>query len=111
MSDNMQKNTPFFNFQIVFLPESIDPSGVLNGDGLASVINVAVLSNPLVVAGRPLLEGVSILLSKGRAKLSVSHVEPLLLQDPGQAGVSGEGLALGSGQAYARQGGHLEDFH
>jgi len=31
-------------------PESIDPGGILDGDGLALIINIAVLSNPLVVS-------------------------------------------------------------
>merc|ERR1719458_1676099 len=31
-------------------PESIDASGVLHSDGLASVVNVTVLADPLIVA-------------------------------------------------------------
>ena len=58
------------------LPESVDSSGVLDGDGLAGVVDVAVLADPLVVAGRLLLRDCSVLLGEGGAKLTVSHVEP-----------------------------------
>jgi hypothetical protein len=43
---------------------------------------------PVVVARRLLPEDVSILLGEGGAKLAAAGVEPLLLQDLGQAGVS-----------------------
>ena len=39
------------NGVLTLLPESVDPSRVLHGDGLASVVYVAVLPNPLVVPG------------------------------------------------------------
>jgi len=89
---------------MAFSPESIDTSGVLDGDGFSILINVTVLANPLVVAGGLFLEGDTILLSEGRAKLSISHVEPLLLQNPGQAWISSK--SLGSSQGGASQGGN-----
>ena len=69
-------------------PESIDPSAVLDYDGVPVLVNVAVLSDSLVVARGLLLESDSIFLGISCSKLAVPHVEPLLLEDPGQAGIS-----------------------
>ena len=82
-------------------PESIDPSAVLHYDGVPVLVNVAVLANPLVISRGFLLESHSVLLGVGRPELAVPHVEPLLLQDPGQAGVA---IELGSSLAGAGQG-------
>merc|ERR1711936_368484 len=69
-------------------PESIDTSRVLHSDGLASVVDVAVLSNPLVVASRLLSKHNSIFLCVCCSKLSSTSVKSLLLQDDGVAGVA-----------------------
>ena len=84
-------------------PESIDSSAVLDHDGISILVNVAVLANPLVVARGFLLESDPVLLGVGRTELAVSHVEPLLLQDSGQAGVAIElgGSLAGAGQGQA----------
>ena len=83
-------------------PESVDAGLVLDGVGLPVVSNVLVLPDPVVVAVRLLHEDGAVLLVGGVAELLVCHVEPLLLHDPGEAGVAvvagvgaGEGLAPG----------------
>merc|ERR1719278_992686 len=86
--------------------ESIDTSAVLDHNGISILVNVAVLANPLVVARGFLLESDSVLLGVGRTELAVSHVDPLLLQDSGQAGVAIElgGSLAGAGQGQADAG-------
>merc|ERR1712088_584321 len=83
--------------------ESIDTSAVLDHNGISILVNVAVLANPLVISRGFLLESDSVLLGVGGPELAVSHVEPLLLQDPGQAGVAIElrGSLAGDGQRQA----------
>ena len=87
----------------MFVPESIDTSWVLNNNFISIFINVAVLTwtryygtfinkyfltNSFIVSCGLFFEGNSIFLGIGGSKLSVSHVEPLLLQDPGQTVIS-----------------------
>lgn len=67
--------------------ESVLAGGILDGDGLASQIDVAVLAKSLAVLARLLPEDDSILLSVSRPKPSISRVEPLFLQDLGRGGV------------------------
>ena len=73
---------------------------VFDGVDLAVVTNVLVLSDPVVAAGRFLLNENSVFLGSGVAEAAVAHVEALLLDDLGQAGVAVE---LGSGQDHAGQ--------
>merc|ERR1740131_782651 len=61
--------------------ESILASSVSHSDGLASLINVAVLSNPLSISSGLLPVDCPILLSKGCSKSSVSSIEPLLFEN------------------------------
>ena len=86
-------------------PESVDAGRVLDSDGLASVVDVAVLADPLVVAGGLLLGDGAVLLGEGGPKLAIAHVEPLLLQDSGERGVA---LELGGGKGRGSQQGDLE---
>ena len=78
-----------------FSPEPVDAGGVLDGDRLAGVVDVAVLADPLIVASGLLLRDGSVLLSEGRSELAVAHVEPLLLQDSGEGGIA---IELGRGE-------------
>ena len=87
------------------LPESIDASRVFDSDRFAGVVDVAVLADPLVVASGLLLRDGSVFLSKGGSELAIAHVEPLLLQDPGEGGVA---LELGRGKGGGRQQGNLQ---
>jgi len=64
-------------------PESILASSVSDSDGLASLVNVAVLSNPLPISGGLLPVHCPVLLGKGSTKPSIPSIEPLLLQDLG----------------------------
>jgi len=63
--------------------ETINPSRVFDSDGLASLINIAVLSNPLSTSGCLLPEDSPVLLSIGRAKPTISSIESLLFEDLG----------------------------
>ena len=75
-------------------PESVLAGSVLHCDGLAIVVNVTVLTDPLSVS-RHLLPGDGpVLLSVRRAKPPVSGIESLLLQDLGILAV----LELGRGR-------------
>ena len=86
-------------------PESVDAGLVLDGVGLAVVSDVLVLPDPVVVAVRLLLEEDAVLLLGGVAELLVSHVEPLLLHDLGEAGVAVVG-GVGAGEGLATRGRH-----
>jgi len=59
--------------------ESIDSSAVLDGDGLATLINVTILANSLSASSSLLSEHYSILLSISRSKSSITSIESLLL--------------------------------
>ena len=73
---------------------------VFDGVGFAIIADVLVLSDPVVSSGRFLLDENSVFLGGGVAEAAVAHVEALLLDDLGQAGVSVE---LGSRQDHAGQ--------
>jgi len=64
-------------------PEPVLASGVSHSDGLARLVDVAVLANPLAVGSRLLPVNCSVLLGIGRSKPAVSSIEPLLLEDLG----------------------------
>ena len=64
-------------------PEAVDAGGVPHGDGLAVVVDVAVLADPLAVSAGLLPGDGAVLLGVRRAETPVSSVEPLLLQDLG----------------------------
>ena len=82
-------------------PEPVLASGVSHSDGLARLVDVAVLANPLTVGSRLLPVNCSVLLGIGRSKPTgnrlgektderefsispaVSSIEPLLLEDLG----------------------------
>ena len=78
------------NIIVLSSPEPIDPGRVLDGDGLPIRVDVAVLSDPLVVAAALLFEGDPVLLCECGPELAVPHVEALLLQDARQARVAVE---------------------
>ena len=61
--------------------KSVLTSCVSNCDGLALLIDVAVLSNSLTIAGGLFSENGSVLLGKSSAVTAVTGVESLLLQD------------------------------
>merc|ERR1719347_2157631 len=61
--------------------ESILASSVSHSDGLASLINVAVLSNSLSISSGLLPIDCPILLSKSCSKSTISSIEPLLFQN------------------------------
>ena len=75
--------------------ESVLAGRISDGDGLAFLINVAVLTNSLTVSGGLLSEHGSILLSKSCSVSSITSVESLLLQDLGILGFNK--LLTGSG--------------
>jgi len=75
--------------------EPVLASGVPHSDGLAFLINVAVLTDSLTVSGGLLSEHGSVLLSKSCSMSSVTSVESLLLQDLGILGFNK--LLTGSG--------------
>ena len=62
-------------------PESILASCIPYGDGLSSLIYVAVLANPLPICSGLLPVNCTIFLGKGRAKPSIPSIEPLFLED------------------------------
>jgi len=62
-------------------PEAVLSSGVPHSDGLAVLVNVAVLSNPLPVSSGLLPEHCPVLLGEGRTKPAVSSVKSLLFQN------------------------------
>ena len=64
-------------------PEAVLTSGVPHSDGLAVLVNVAVLAHPLPVGGGLLPVHGPVLLGEGCAEPAVSSVESLLLQDFG----------------------------
>jgi len=76
--------------------ESVLAGRISDGDGLAFLINVAVLTNSLTVSGGLLSEHGSILLSKSCSVSSITSVESLLLQNLGILGIN-KLLAGGSG--------------
>ena len=85
-------------------PEPVLAGSVLHCDGLAIVVNVTVLTDPLSVS-RHLLPGDGpVLLSVRRAKPPVSGIESLLLQDLGILAV----LELGRGREGETRQDHLE---
>ena len=85
-------------------PESVLAGSVLHCDGLAIVVNVTVLTDPLSVS-RHLLPGDGpVLLSVRRAKPPVSGIESLLLQDLGILAV----LELGRCRQGETRQDHLE---
>ena len=85
-------------------PESVLAGSVLHCDGLAIVVNVTVLTDPLSVS-RHLLPGDGpVLLSVRRAKPPVSGIESLLLQDLGILAV----LELGRCREGETRQDHLE---
>ena len=76
--------------------ESVLAGGPLDADGLARVVDVAVLAGPLTLVVDGLLPGHdSVLLGVGRAELAGAGVEALLLEDLGVLGV--DELAAGGG--------------
>merc|ERR1719507_1541269 len=62
-------------------PEAVLASGVPYRDGLAILVDVAVLANPLAISSCLLPVNCSVLLGIGGSKPSVSGIEPLLLED------------------------------
>merc|ERR1740123_1528874 len=62
-------------------PETVLAGGVPHRDGLACLIDVAVLADPLTVGGRLLPVNCTVLLGIGRSKPAVPSIEPLLLED------------------------------
>ena len=64
-------------------PEAVLPGGVPHGDGLAALVDVAVLPNPLPVRGGLLPEHRPVLLGEGGAEPAVSSVKSLFLQNFG----------------------------
>jgi len=79
--------------------ESVLASGVPHSDGLAFLINVAVLTDSLTVSGGLLSEDGSVLLSKGSSMSSITGVESLLLQDLGILGFNKLLTSSGSDEA------------
>jgi len=67
--------------------EAVLASRVSNSDGLAVVVNVAVLAQPLPAGAGLLSEDNAVLLGVGRTESAVAGVESLLLQDLGILGV------------------------
>jgi len=63
--------------------ESVLASSVPDGDGIALLVNIAVLSNSLTVAGGLLSEDGTVLLGEGSAMAAISGVKSLLFQDFG----------------------------
>ena len=90
-------------------PEAVDAGGVPHGDGLAVVVDVAVLADPLAVSAGLLPGDGAVLLGVRRAETAVSSVEPLLLQD---LGIFASELSRGrkdqAGGHYLREGGSGE---
>ena len=90
-------------------PEAVDAGGVPHGDGLAVVVDVAVLADPLAVSAGLLPGDGAVLLGVRRAETAVSSVEPLLLQD---LGIFAPELSRGrqdqAGGHYLREGGSGE---
>ncbi len=86
-------------------PEAVDAGLVLDRVQLAVVAHVLVLSDAVVAGGGLLLDDDAVLLLRGVSELVVAHVEPLLLDDLGQAGVAvvPGGGELRRGQAHAGQ--------
>ena len=62
-------------------PEAVLAGSVPHGDGLALLVDVAVLAHPLTVGGRLLPVNCSVLLGIGRPKPSVTGVESLFLEN------------------------------
>merc|ERR1719431_1852644 len=62
-------------------PETVLPCGVSDSDGLAIIINVAVLAYPLPVSSRLLPVHSSVLLGESRTKSAISSIESLLFQN------------------------------
>ena len=79
-------------------PEAALAGGVPHGDGLAVLVDVAVLPDPLPVSRALLPEHGAVLLGEGGAVAAVTGVEPLLLQDLGVLGVNDTLAASGSNE-------------
>jgi len=75
--------------------ESVLTGGVLDSDGLAVVVDVAVLADTFSIQASFFSEDNTVLLGEGGAESAVSGVESLLLEDLGVLGVD----ELGSGKA------------
>jgi len=88
-------------------PEPILASCVSDSDGFAVIVNVAILPDSLPISCGLLPEYGTILLSKGRAKPSVTSVEPLLLQ---YFGIFGVKKLTASGRGKTRGDNKFEHF-
>ena len=62
-------------------PEAVHPGAVLDSDGLAALVDVAVLPDPLPVRRGLLPEHGAVLLGEGGAESAVPSVKSLLLED------------------------------
>ena len=69
-------------------PKSINASLVLDGVQLSVIAHVLILSNPVVVPLALLPDDDAILLLRGVTELVVPDVEPLLLNDLGEARIA-----------------------
>jgi len=75
--------------------ESVLTGGVLDSDGLAVVVDVAVLADTFSIQASFFSEDNTVLLGEGGAESAITGVESLLLEDLGVLGVD----ELGSGKA------------
>merc|ERR1719341_1339141 len=76
-------------------PEAVLAGAVPHGDGLAVLVDVAVLPDPLAVGGGLLPKDCAVLLGEGSPKSAISGIKSLLLKDFGILGI--KSLATSTG--------------
>merc|ERR1719341_2377989 len=76
-------------------PEAVLASAVPHGDGLAVLVDVAVLPDPLAVGGGLLPKDCAVLLGEGSPESAISGIKSLLLEDFGIFGINSLATSTG----------------